>query len=265
MQENITPAVRNLLIINVIIFIIKSSAIFSFDFVDEFGLHHFQSPHFKFYQLLTHVFMHANLMHIFSNMFALFMFGPILEHLWGSNKFLTFYFICAFGASFLHSFVNFWEIKQLGDSLALYEASPSPASFELLMQKYSSKLYLMNQDFVNSFLENPQNTNMIEESKKALQAIYEGKRDVPMVGASGAVFGILAAFAIIFPNVELRLLFPPIPVRAKYLIGFYIAFEVYRIIANRPDDNVAHFAHLGGALFAFILLKGGFGGKYKRF
>jgi membrane associated rhomboid family serine protease len=265
MQETITPAVRNLLIINVIFFVIKSSGMFAFDFADEFGLHHFQSPYFKFYQLLTHVFMHANLMHIFSNMFALFMFGPILEHIWGSNRFLIFYFICALGASLLHSFVNFWEVQRLSEAVAFYENNPNPATFELLMQKYSAKLYLMNQEFVNSFLENPNNASMIADSKKALATVFEAKRDVPMVGASGAVFGILAAFGLIFPNVELRLLFPPVPVRAKYLIGFYIAFEVYRIFANRPDDNVAHFAHLGGALFAFILIKSGFGGNFRRF
>ncbi len=265
MQEQITPAVRNLLLINIIFFVIKSSGFFAFDFEDEFGLHHIDSPYFKFYQLVTHIFMHGNFLHILSNMLGLFMFGPILEHLWGSNRFLIFYFICAFGASLLHSFVNFWEVKHLSDAIIFYDTNPNPATFELLMQKYSAKLYLLNQDFVNSFLDNPQNSSLIAESKKALQNVFEAKRDVPMVGASGAIFGILAAFALLFPNVELRLLFPPVPVKAKYMVGFYIAFEIYRIIDNRPDDNVAHFAHLGGALFAFILIKMGFGGKFRRF
>jgi membrane associated rhomboid family serine protease len=265
MGQNLTTTVKNLLLINIIIFLVQASGMLGIDFAHQFGLHHINSPYFQPYQIITHIFMHANLGHIFSNMFALFIFGPILENMWGSKRFLIFYMVCGLGASILHSIVHHIEIQRIQEIVSLYVENPTPWGFENIMRKFSPRLYTLNQDFIDSFLDSPTNTQLIAESKRAVQAIFEGNRDTSMVGASGAIFGLLAAFALIFPNLELMLLFPPIPVKAKYLISVYMLVELYMVVANRPDDNVAHFAHLGGAFFGYIMLRIWFGNKYRQY
>ena len=265
MGQNLTPTVRNLLLINIAIFLIQSLGLLPFDFGKQFGLHHIDSPLFQPYQLITHIFVHHGFSHIFSNMFALFAFGSMLETMWGAKRFLIFYMVCGLGASLLHSIIQYVEIKQFADVVHLYMENPTPLAFEAIMQQYTPRLYILNDEFVNNFLEHATNPQLISESKRVVQSIFEGTRDVSMVGASGAIFGLLAAFALIFPNLELMLLFPPIPVKAKYMISIYILLEIYLIIANRPDDNVAHFAHLGGAFFGYIMLKIWYGNNYRQY
>ncbi len=265
MNQNITLTVRNILFINIAIFAIQKLELFPIDFANQFGLHHIDSPLFRPYQIITHIFVHGNLAHIFFNMFALFSFGTTLESLWGAKRFLIFYMFCGLGAGLLQSIINYIEIKQLADVVSIYLGNPTPLSFEGIMHKFNPNLLAANDDFINSFSDNPTNTQMIAETKRVVQSFYEGKRDSSMVGASGAVFGLLAAFALIFPNLELQLLFPPIPMKAKYMIGIYILIEIYRAVANRPDDNIAHFAHLGGALFGYIMLVIWHGNNYRKY
>jgi membrane associated rhomboid family serine protease len=185
--------------------------------------------------------------------------------MWGARRFLIFYMVCGLGASLLHSTIQYIEITRIEEIVNLYIENPTPVAFESIIQRFSPRMYTMNDDFINTFIENPNSTQLIAESKRAVLGIFEGNRDVGMVGASGAIFGLLTAFALIFPNLELQLLFPPIPVKAKYLISVYILLEIYFVIANRPDDNIAHFAHLGGAFFGYLLLRIWFGNNYRQY
>ncbi len=201
----------NLIMVNIVVFLITQAKP---DFMfTNFALFYPASPYFKPVQLISHMFMHANLGHIFSNMFGLFMFGAILERVWGPSRFLLFYFITGFGAMLLHTAVQGWILHNITGSFA-----PS-----LLQVEYNVQA----------------------------AAIYS----IPTVGASGALFGILVAFGMLFPNTEVMFIFVPIPIKAKYFVALYVIFELYRGIAMQAGDDVAHFAHLGGALFGFLLVK----------
>ncbi len=226
--------VKNLLIINGLFFLATLSfeSTFRISLIKELGLHLPGSPDFEPYQLITHMFMHANFSHIFFNMFALWMFGSAIENLMGSKRFLTYYLITGFGAAFLHLGVSYFEMLSIRS--------------ELLAAGYSMA-------DLRQFVESG--------SYKILPAVSEGtivsylrKFLTPTVGASGAVFGILLAFGMFFPNSYIYLFFA-IPVKAKYFVMAYGAMELFFGIANRPGDNVAHFAHLGGMVFGFILIK----------
>ena len=212
-NQNLNPrsVTFNLIAINVIFFL--ASTFIGEKVVEYCALFYPASPYFKPMQLVTHMFMHANLMHIFGNMFALFMFGAVLERVWGPKRFLIFYFITGLGAALLHTAVQ---------AFIVYNYSGSIHPSLVAINEYSQ-----------------------------LRDLYSS----PTLGASGAVFGILVAFGMLFPNSELMLLFFPIPIKAKYFVSGYVVFELYEGFANNPTDHIAHFAHLGGALFGFILVK----------
>ncbi len=246
---NITPMVRNLLIINVVIFILQGSLIPT----GQFALYHFGSEYFQPIQLLTHMFLHGSWSHIFSNMFSLFMFGPLLERFWGPQRFLAFFLITGLGASLLYSGVRAYELKTIRDEGAAYIENPTPMGFYNFLEDHFEGRY--DKKFVVEYKRNPDNQTFISESKDAVSEIYKQIENVPMLGASGAVFGILMAFGLLFPNLELMLLFLPVPIKAKYFVLLYGAYELYSGFNRMPGDNVAHFAHLGGMLFAYILVK----------
>ena len=221
--NELPDVVKNLLIINGLLFLATISLNnIGIDLVKFLGLHQFQSADFKPHQIITHLFMHGSISHLLMNMFALWMFGKILENIWGAKRFLTYYIITGIGAAILHLLVSQYQIIQL--------SSEYPELFSIALDGLYHK--------GNS------------ESLKLTQLIL-----TPTVGASGAVFGILLAFGILFPNTQLFLLFPPVPIKAKYFVIFYGLFELYLGIMNNPNDNVAHFAHLGGMLFGYLLLK----------
>ena len=219
MFNNIPPVVKNLIILNVIFyaatFIVGNMGI---DLVNILGVYYFDSPNFKPYQLVTYMFMHGSLAHIFFNMFALFMFGASLERIWGPKKFFIYYLVTGFGAIVINMAVMAFQVYKLTGSIAID-------------------------------VENFQYTN--QEMFNALNQIYAS----PTVGASGSVFGLLLAFGMLFPNTELMMLFFPIPIKAKYFVMLYGALELFSGISNSPGDNVAHFAHLGGMLFGFFLIQ----------
>jgi len=221
--NDLPDVVKNLLIINGLLFLATISLNnIGIDLVKILGLHQFQSPNFKPHQIITHLFMHGNISHLLMNMFALWMFGKILENIWGAKRFLTYYIITGIGAAILHLLVSQYQILQLS------------SEYPELLSIALDGLYRQG----NS------------ESLKLTQLIL-----TPTVGASGAVFGILLAFGMLFPNTQLFLLFPPIPIKAKFFVIFYGLFELYLGIMNNPNDNVAHFAHLGGMLFGYLLIK----------
>ncbi len=246
---NLSPAAKNILIINGIIFIFTSSFL-----IEEFGLRYILSDNFKPYQFLTYMWIHAGFGHLFSNMFAVIVFAPILERVWGSRKFFTFYLITGVGAGILYSGVNFYENYSLEKNVSEYQQNPTPENFRKFILNNSKEYYNQLYDFISAFSENP-NEEFIEESISISNTILKNNNDIPMVGASGAVFGILLAFAMLFPNMQLMLLFPPIPVKAKYLVLVYGFYELWSEFNRMPGDNVAHLAHLGGMLIAYLILR----------
>lgn len=228
------PVVKNLLIINGLFFLatISFAGAFHMDLTRILGLFLPGSPEFKPVQLVTHMFMHANFSHIFFNMFALWMFGTAIENLMGGKRFLIYYLITGFGAAFLHLAVTYFEALHLRNELLSAGYSVEELQRYIRSGSYNV-LYGVQERTIVSFL---------------------AKYFIPTVGASGAVFGILLAFGMFFPNNYIYLFFA-IPVKAKYFVMAYGLLELYFGVVNRPGDNVAHFAHLGGMLFGYFLIK----------
>lgn len=217
--SNIPPVVKNLLIINIICFL--PSIFFNQDFysskvVANFSLFYFGSPFFKPWQIVTYMFLHGGWEHIFFNMFALFTFGPILEYTVGSKRFFNLYFISGIGA----------------------------ALFQLLVMAIEMYHYTGHFTISGSFSADAVTIGKIKD-------LYE----TPILGASGAIFGILIGFGMLYPNMELMILFIPVPVKAKYIIPVYIVIELFLGFSQFAGDNVAHFAHIGGALIGYIVVK----------
>ena len=249
---SLTPIVRNLLILNVAFFIVDKYVI---ELTNGFALRSLLSPAFMPYQFVSYMFLHGNFGHLLSNMFGLFIFGPLLERVWGPKRFLFFYFFTGIGAGLLFSGINYVEMTNLREAVETYTAYPTPEGLADFFSKHAKELYQANLDFLNKFEENPTNPSYIQDSVNFAKGLYQRQVNIPMVGASGAIFGILMAFGLLFPNTELFLLFFPFPIKAKYLVAFYGLYELYAGIQNAQSDNVAHFAHIGGMLFAFILLR----------
>ncbi len=228
--SNLPPVVKNLLLINIGMFLllVLVQLIYKEDLNIYLGLYQPQSDAFKPYQLVTHMFMHGGLAHIFFNMFALFMFGRVLEQVWGGKRFLIYYLVTGFGAALLHMLVGYLQAQNL-----LSELPPGTLS---KIQTEGLEALRTGKNYVNPEM-------------ARLNAVI----NTPTVGASGAVFGLLLAFGMLFPNARLMLLFPPIPIRAKYFVIGYGALELY-LGLTQQGSNVAHFAHLGGMLFGIALI-----------
>jgi len=227
----------------------------NFELAQYFGLRYIFADSFQPFQFITYMFLHAGFGHLLGNMFALFIFGPMLERFWGSKKFFIFYMVTGVGAGFLYGVVNFIEMQQLESTAEQYIENPNYESFVSFVQENAGYAYRQWYDFIDAYGENPSKQEYIDGSIQRVKEVVRFQGNVPLIGASGAVFGILFAFGFLFPNTELFLLFPPIPIKAKYLVTFYGLYELYAGIQNVPGDNVAHYAHLGGMLIAFILLK----------
>lgn len=229
-SNTLPPVVKNLLIINVLmLFITFVLQMRGIDLTSILGLHYFQSSEFRPYQLVTHMFMHGGLAHLFFNMFALWMFGRVLESVWGPKRFFIYYFVTGLGAAALHTFVNFLEFQHI--------ASNMPMETVKMVLGQGTEIFNQGQNFT-------------DPDAARLNLIL----NVPTVGASGAVFGLLLGFGMLFPNTQLMLLFPPIPIKAKYFVMGYGAIELFSGITD-SGSNIAHFAHLGGMLFGFIMIK----------
>ena len=236
---NITPTVKQLLIINIIFYI--GSQVLGEQAYQMFSLYFFENDKFQVWQPLTHMFMHAqmpNIMHILFNMFALYSFGSALEHFWGAKKFLFFYISCGLGAALLHLGVNYYEFHSGMDSLL--QAGFDKADILALLNE--SKIDSRWQEVIGNAGVNKMASSFI----------------VPAVGASGAIYGLLVAFAYMFPNAQLGLMFIPIPIKAKYfvpgilLIDLVLGFKGEAIFSG--GSGIAHFAHLGGALTGFLMM-----------
>ncbi len=250
------PVVKNLLIINGLMFLgsIIVESRFGVDLSQYLGLFYPGSGLFQPYQLVTHLFMHANLTHIFSNMFALWMFGTAIENIWGSKRFLLYYMFTGLGAAGLHLLISWWRITDLQTAITAYQNTPSPQAFAALISKHFPEIQAPASDFVYNWSKNLSDPSYLQETFKFVQSQMETRINIPTVGASGAVFGILLAFGMLFPNTMLYIYFF-FPMKAKYFVMLYGVFELYSGVMNQAGDNVAHFAHIGGMLFGFILIK----------
>jgi membrane associated rhomboid family serine protease len=223
--------VKNLLIINTLFWLatITLSQINGTDLVELLGLHYWKSDDFNLIQLVSCMFMHADFSHLFFNMFAVFMFGAVLENTWGSKRFLIYYMVTGVGASLIQLLVIFIRIRYLSAELP-------PEAVEMIYK--GGKAVLL------------QGKNYIDENMASINLLV----NIPMIGASGAVFGILLAFGMLFPNSLIYVMFA-IPIKAKYLVMGYGLLELYLGVMNQAGDNVAHFAHLGGMLFGYLFIK----------
>lgn len=266
---NLPPVIKNLLILNILFFAADNVLpMMGINMTQWLALHNIQSPYFRPFQFVTHMFMHGGLMHIFFNMFALVMFGRMLELVWGPKRFLIYYFVTGLGAAALHSAVNYMHLAGMQDAIVAFNNTPSPEVFMNYIREYLPNASAQVNDFISTYSTQPNNSQHIAYAIGIMHKVYEINLNIPTVGASGAVFGVLLAFGMLFPNTQLMLLFPPIPIRAKYLVIIYGAIELFAAVIPQPGDNVAHFAHLGGMIFGFFLIRfwnsRGIG-KYDRF
>ncbi len=235
-----TETVKQLLIIN-IIFYIGSNYVGDVAY-QLFSLYYPENPSFRYWQPLTSMFMHAkipNFMHILFNMFALYSFGSALEHYWGSKKFLFFYISCGIGASLLYMGMNYYTFHQ---------------GVNLLVENGQDQAYVLKTLAEGKYDTNWENIIPLSDFSNMMSSYL-----VPAVGASGAIYGLLTAFAFMFPNAELGIMFIPIPIKAKYFVPGLLAVDLFlgfkgSSIFGSGGTGVAHFAHVGGALTGFIMM-----------
>jgi membrane associated rhomboid family serine protease len=180
------------------------------------------------------MFMHGNLMHLAFNMLALWMFGSTLVSIWGKNKFLFFYFSCGIGAALLQNYANYVNVDSFVSALS--EANVSQDQITSILKSATYPTYIL--DFVSE--------------SKMLSAYND--YNTPMIGASGAIYGIVVAFSFMFPNTKLMLLFPPIPIKAKFFVPGLILIDLFFGLTSASIGSIAHFAHIGGAITGFLMM-----------
>jgi membrane associated rhomboid family serine protease len=225
------PVVKNLIFINILMLLASyvAGSTFNISLTHILGIYFPKSDQFMPLQILTHMFMHASFSHLFFNMFALYMFGQILEQVWGPKRFFIYYIVTGLGAALLHEAV--------------------------IAVQYIKVMNVITPEQLQEVLDN--GYNYITQGKLYADPILKELQTIlytPTVGASGAVFGVLLAFGVLFPNTQLMLLFPPIPIKAKYFVAIYGGIELYMAV-TQPGSSIAHFAHLGGMLFGYILIR----------
>lgn len=259
--SSVPVVVKNIIIINVLMVALQFVlGRMNIDLSKYLGLHYWMSADFKWWQFFTYMFMHgsafdlgATIMHIFFNMYGLFMFGSILENMWGPKRFLTFYLICGLGAGLCHLGVMAFEFSRFHDIFMQYQQHPTLIGFSDILR---SQGLSANPELISQWSADPSCVECAQSSVRALHtyATTTMVNSGVVVGASGAIFGILFAFGYLFPNTELYIMFIPVPIKAKWAVAGYAALELFSGIGRFQGDNVAHFAHLGGMLFAFIIL-----------
>lgn len=262
----IPPVVKNLLIINVLMFaatyVLGAQEI---DLTKYLALYHWTAPEFKPWQLISYQFLHggsirdveSGFLHLFSNMFALWMFGAVLENYMGSKRFLIFYLSCGVGAACIFMAVNGYQYHALHEAITHFNNNPTIKEYvSFLAQNHPKPVHTNDPLYALKYAweASPMDSAFSSQASGWLEQYYNLMVSQPCVGASGAVFGLLFAFGYLFPNTLMMLLFLPIPIKAKYFVALYAAFELYAGLQNSPGDNVAHTAHLGGMVIAYILL-----------
>jgi len=239
----ITDTVKHLLIINVLFFvgtlILGGSNMNANPIVELLALHFPANPDFKIWQTFTHMFMHGGIAHIAFNMFALYSFGGLLEQMWGPKKFIFFYISCGLGSAALHIGVNYYYYH---------------SAIEILTDNGFAKDHIL--DLLNKGMIDTRWKEVLTELQFEN---FAGGYTTPMLGASGAIYGLLVAFAFMFPEIPLMLMFIPVPIKAKYFVPGVLVMDLFlglrgQSIFGFGNDGIAHFAHLGGALLGFIMM-----------
>ncbi|WP_028121968.1 rhomboid family intramembrane serine protease [Epilithonimonas tenax] len=236
MFPQITPVTRNIIILNVVFF----AATFLLGNLNLEALlagYFPLSPNFRSWQIITHMFMHGSIMHIVFNMFTLYSFGPVLEQVLGQKKFIILYFAAGLGGFVLYNVWNYYEVSQLTSFL-------NSQAYDIReIYKYADNHYAGEMPITS-------NSEAVRDAAQKLFIILK----TPMVGASGAIFGVIAAFSTLFPDAKLMFMFIPFPIKAKYLTPIIIAASIFLGFGQFSGDNIAHFAHLGGALIGFLYI-----------
>lgn len=252
---NVLPTViKNLLIVNGLFFL--ATIVFEFklhlDLADYLGLHYFSSEKFMPHQFITYMFMHGNFGHIFFNMFALWMFGNAIENIWGAKRFLIFYLICGAGAALTHLGYTWFSLAPLNEFIS----EPTWQGYQEIFTGKNSVFFesIATQQFIDAWSHDPGRESYIRHAAEEIGLLLDIKAGIPVVGASGCVFGLLLAFGMMFPNSMIYIYFL-FPIKAKYFVMIYGAIELFSGIADVPGDSTAHYAHLGGMLFGFFLIK----------
>lgn len=252
---NVLPTViKNLLIVNGLFFL--ATIVFELklhtDLSDYLGLHYVSSDKFMPHQFITYMFMHGGFGHVFFNMFALWMFGNAIENIWGPKRFLIFYVVCGLGAALTHLGYTYFTMLPLHEFIS----HPTVQGYEDIFNGKNAVFFEPEgtQQFINDWTRNPDQPSYIQSALSEIELLLQIKADIPVVGASGCVFGILLAFGMMFPNNMIYIYFL-FPIKAKYFVLIYGAIELFSGIADVPGDSTAHYAHLGGMLFGFILIK----------
>ncbi len=231
-MNNITGAIKHLIIINIILFV--GPQFMKLDFSNLLALHFPKNEHFGIWQYITHMFMHGSFGHILFNMYGLWAFGSPLEKMWGKNKFIFFYFSAGIGAGLVYTLVNYYQFNEI---------------YNLFINAG------LQQSEIITILESAKTTDLrvieyiTQEQFNSIIGLYNAKA----VGASGAVYGVLVAFGMYFKDAKLALIFLPIPIAAKYFIPILIAIDVFFGMTDYSIGNIAHFAHIGGAIIGFII------------
>jgi membrane associated rhomboid family serine protease len=254
---DIPPVLKNLLIINILMFLatVVLQRTMNIDLNHLLGLYYFKSQYFRPYQIVTHMFMHGGLMHIFFNMFMLWMFGRVLEQVWGGKRFLFFYLFTGLGAAALHLLALHIELSPLLRDAAAFRNTPSVDVFDQFVKEHVRNPSSSLIEFMRAWVANPGNNSYAQQAILVVNQVVNQQLNIPTVGASGAIYGVLLAFGMIFPNMPLVLIFFPFfPIKAKYMVIAMGAMELFAGFAW-SGSGIAHFAHLGGMLFGFILIK----------
>ncbi|MGB2129720.1 MAG: rhomboid family intramembrane serine protease [Flavicella sp.] len=230
-MEKITESIKHLIIINVILFI-APQLFKGIDVQHLLALHFPENDSFGYWQYVSHLFMHGSFSHILFNMYGLWAFGTPLEQMWGRNRFLFFYFSAGIGAGVIYTLANYYQFNGLYEQLL----ADGMTTYEI-------------QDLLDTRRYNPNLVSLTAEQLSEFYSLYH----TPAVGASGAIYGVLVAFGLSFPNAKLALIFLPVPIAAKYFIPFMIVADLFFGVTSYSIGNIAHFAHVGGAIIGFCI------------
>jgi membrane associated rhomboid family serine protease len=230
----ITDTIKHLIILNALFFL----ATFAVGPLvqEQMALYFPKNENFAIWQFVTHMFMHGSFMHILFNMYGLWAFGSPLEAMWGRNKFLFFYFSAGIGAGLIYTAVNYFQFQQVYQTLINLGLTESDLQGILASGKYNQEIL----------------TYVSAEQLNNFYSIFH----VPAIGASGALYGVLVAFAMLYPNAELMLIFVPFPIKAKYFIPIIVGLDLFSGVTGFSifGGGIAHFAHVGGAIIGYIIM-----------
>ncbi|AZQ58546.1 rhomboid family intramembrane serine protease [Maribacter sp. MJ134] len=226
----LTEAIKHLLIINILFFV--ATSLYGDQMYQWFSLWFPKNENFGLWQIVSHMFMHGGFMHIAFNMYALYAFGSPLEQMWGRNKFFFFYFSAGLGAALIHTGVNYYHFNE-----GMTELISNGVPEEQIQRLLNIPRDIVRADY-GQYLD------------------FYDSYNTPAVGASGAIYGVLVAFGMSFPNSELFLIFLPVPIKAKYFIPVLIGLDLFSGVTGYSlfGQGIAHFAHVGGALFGFLMM-----------